>query len=415
MRTLLRIHALSIALTIAAVPPQRIAAQSTPGPAVTGVAPLPSPAGTPSEAPSLVTGADGSVWLTWFEPRPEGGHRLLLSSWKGGRWGAPVTVARGDSFFVNWAEIAGVTPLAGGRWVAHWPWKNGRSEIAYILRLAFGGPTGPAGGPIRPHDDITRTPHGFPSLVPEGDGVRVLWLDGRFSAPRPDSAGDTQLRAAHVARNGRVTDEQVLDPRVSDCSRTAMVPVPGGVLAVYRDRAADETRDIMLVRHENGRWGTPYPLHADGWNIRGCPVNGPAADARGDRVVVGWYAVGKAGRRVQVAFSADGGRTFGAPIAVDTLGALGRPRVALLEDGSALVAWQSSGRRAATDVNVNRVYPDGRLATAVRVAASSGNASGYPQMARNGDQVIFGWTFVRPGKPRTLTLHQARIAAPPAR
>ena len=76
-------------------------------------------------------------------------------------------------------------------------------------------------------------------------------------------------------------------------------------------------------------------MHDDDWKIAACPVNGPMLSARGRDVVLAWFTrQGRVGH-AYAAFSADAGRTFGAPIRLDEASALGRVDVELLPDGSA--------------------------------------------------------------------------------
>ena len=84
------------------------------------------------------------------------------------------------------------------------------------------------------------------------------------------------------------------------------------------------------------------PVHADNWEINGCPVNGPAIAARGKNVAVAWFAAKDNAPKTQLAFSKDGGRTFGAPIRIDSGTTLGRVGLTLLADGRALVSWIDS-------------------------------------------------------------------------
>ena len=46
------------------------------------------------------------------------------------------------------------------------------------------------------------------------------------------------------------------------------------VLAIYRDRTETERRDIASRRLQ-GNWTVSQPVGVDGWQINGCPVNGP--------------------------------------------------------------------------------------------------------------------------------------------
>ena len=74
------------------------------------------------------------------------------------------------------------------------------------------------------------------------------------------------------------------------CVNTACVPV-------YRDRTEAEIRDIAIVRLVDGIWSDPALVSADGWEIAGCPVNGPAIDSAGGRPVC---RLDRSGRTVAV-------------------------------------------------------------------------------------------------------------------
>jgi len=98
-----------------------------------------------------------------------------------------------------------------------------------------------------------------------------------------------------------------------------------------------------------------------------------------------------------VAFSLDGGASFGTPIDVDAGKPLGRVDVALLEGGDALVLWL--GRQAeAVRVQARRVSERGALGAPIVVAETSGDrSSGFPRLTRSGDEIVFAWT--EPSEP----------------
>ena len=104
-----------------------------------------------------------------------------------------------------------------------------------------------------------------------------------------------------------------------------------------------------------------------------------------------------------VAFSSDGGRTFGKPIPLDTTSALGRVDVELLEDGSAVATWIEFADQKST-FSVRRVSSSGERSDALVVAAVEGaRASGYPRIARQGNELVFAWTESRQGALRVRT------------
>jgi hypothetical protein len=151
-------------------------------------------------------------------------------------------------------------------------------------------------------------------------------------------------------------------------------------------------RDISIIRLVKGRWTEPRSIHADGWTIEGCPVNGPSIAADGKRVAVSWFTAAKASQRVNVAFSADAGASFGQPVQVDEGSPVGRVQVQLLGDGSALVCWLERTAKGG-EIKVRRVRPDGSRDQALTVAvAGVARATGFPRMTRAGEEIIFAWT-----------------------
>lgn len=371
-----------------------------------------APSGARSAQPRLIA-VEGGVAMSWLE-QAGSGHRLRWSRWKGGRWSHPVTIAAGDSFFVNWADFPSIRPLGDKRWAAHWLWKSGDGTYAYDVRLSLSEDEGRTWGrPFTPHRDGTTTEHGFVSLLPEAGGARAVWLDGRNFKGHEESehsGADMTVRTAVARPGGVLVDEAELDGRCCECCATAAVRTKRGVLVAYRDRSAGEIRDIGLVRYEDGRWTQPYLLNADGWKITGCPVNGPALDASGDQVVAAWFTAAGDNARVLVAFSRDGGRSFSDPIRVDGGDPTGRVGTAMMPDGSAFVSWLET-ESGNTSVRVRRVRANGASAPALTVTASSAaRASGFPQLVLAGRDLWFAWT--EPGERSQIRVARASLVHP---
>jgi hypothetical protein len=223
-----------------------------------------------------------------------------------------------------------------------------------------------------------------------------------------------------IGTDNSLGSEVGVDDRVCDCCQTAVAIAAGGPVVVYRDRSTDEIRDVYAVRYVDGRWTAPRPVHADGWRIAACPVNGPAVAADGDRVVVAWFTAAGDTARVRVAFSDDGGSTFSSPTRVDNGSPAGRVDVALQADGSALVSWLertvipgAQGGGEGAEVRVRRVRSDGSLAQWATVARSSvARASGFPQMVATArGEVFFAWTA--PGNPASIRVARAVLRRSP--
>jgi hypothetical protein len=251
--------------------------------------------------------------------------------------------------------------------------------------------------------DGTMTEHGFVSMLPwTGGRVAAVWLDGRnFKENSQDghgsSANEMTLRYTTIDAKGGLSEDVLLDSRVCDYCQTSAAQTSDGAIVVYRDRSEKEIRDISIVRFYKGRWTQPRTLNVDDWEIHGCPVNGPSVSADGRRVAVAWFTAAKEPPRVKVIFSSDAGATFGHAIQVDEGSPVGRVDILMLADGSALVSWLERTAKGG-EVKVRRISPDGSRNQATTVAESSvARVSGFPQMARAGDEIIFAWTD--PGTP----------------
>jgi hypothetical protein len=374
---------------------------------------LESPPGPGSGEPSLTLGPTGGALLTWIEPQGDKRHVLKFASRaQGAAWSPSRVIAAGNDWFVNWADFPAMATLPDGTLFAHWLAKSGAGRYAYDVRVVVSRDGGTSwSAPIVPHRDGTQTEHGFVSMTPWGaEQMGIVWLDGRktVNAAHSDqhhAQAEMSLMHSTVGREGRLGQETVLDGRVCDCCQTDAVQAKDATVVVYRDRTDKEIRDMSVVRFTEGRWSEPRPLAHDGWQINGCPVNGPAIAAAGPLVAAAWFAAPNDKASVKVTFSADSGATFGAPIVVDQGRPLGRVDVVLLDGGVALVSWLEQGEKSAR-LRVRRVHADGTSEEPSTVAESSGaRSSGFPRMVRAGGEVVIAWRdAAEPPRVRTAAL-----------
>lgn len=369
------------------------------------VSPLAAPMLSDSGEPDLHAGADGEIYLSWTDRGEGKRHALRFATLQGQAWSGPKTIASGEDWFVNWADFPSLVLLKHGVLAAHWLQKSGPGAYAYDVNLTFSRDAGHEwSAPITPHRDHTPTQHGFVSLLPWVDSqLLAVWLDGRNVEP-DEEEGDISLRAALLDERGEILQETELDARTCSCCQTAAGLLPGGAAIVaYRDRSELEVRDISVVRYEHGRWTDPQTIHADGWKINACPVNGPALATQGQHVAVAWFT--GTGNRPQVyaSLSNDGGRRFGAPIRIDSGSSLGRVDVVVLPDGTAVISWLEYVPTRGAAIRLRRIGPAGSLGQTHTVAAmASAHASGFPRLARVRDTLVMAWTQTDP-KPRVMT------------
>lgn len=373
----------------------------------TRVTPMTSPAAAGSGEPGLASDGKGRVWLSWLEPADGGVTRFRVAPLGGAA--SPTTIAEGKNLFVNWADVPAVFRGNDGTFTAHWLERNGPSREAYDIKLATsrdGLKWTPAG---TPHRDGTQAEHGFVSFFnhPRG-GTGLIWLDGRNMA---GGHGDhmaggtaatmlrsTQITTAKGASTSVTGEDAAIDPRVCDCCSTSAASTSNGVIVAYRDRSDKEVRDISVSRFDGKSWSAPASVHADNWEINACPVNGPVVAAHGTSVAVAWFTQAGGTPHSNLAFSTDGGRTFGAPIKLDTGTSFGRLGMVMPDARTVLV---SSIERSGGDTSllVRQVTAEGRVQAPVLIAGvSSERASGFPRLVIDGDRVIVAWTTVTSGR-----------------
>ena len=360
------------------------------------VVPLAAPAAGLAGQPQLTVSSRGTL-LSWIS-REGGRASLKFAERTATGWTPAKTVASGDNWFVNWADVPSVLRLPNGHIVGHWLQKSGPGTYAYDVRLAYSTDNGRTFSPsFTPHHDGTKTEHGFASLFAVGDGFGAVWLDGRETRSAGHDSGNhtgggaMTLRYAAFDGRGKQIADAPIDVRVCDCCPTTAVMTADGPIVAFRDRSEKEIRDIHVSRLENGAWTASKAVAADNWEISGCPVNGPTLSARGRDVVAAWFSGADNQPRAFVAFSSDAGRTFAPAIRVDDNGTLGRVDVELLPDGAAAVAWVEYANRVA-EFRVRRVDRQGTRSAPVTIAKiSSERASGYQRLALHRDELAFAW------------------------
>lgn len=351
-----------------------------------------------SAEPHLAVGANGEVVMSWLEQDEE--IASLNFAVLGNRdWQAARKLASGSDWFVNWADFPSVVPISPTLMAAHWLVKSTGATYSYDVVIATSQDQGATWNePTIVHRDGTATEHGFVSLYAHADGVGAIWLDGRNMvadghAGDDHGSGGMTLRAALVDSDGDISAEHVIDALVCDCCQTDVAITQQGAVAVYRNRTPEEIRDIYVARQIDGKWRAGVPVSDDGWEIAGCPVNGPAITASGSTVAVAWFTGADNKARTQFAWSDDGGEHFSSSIDIDVNKPVGRVDVELLGDDTAAVSWLSTGADGRGEIKVRRVSSDGKLGTPLLLATTStSRMSGFPQMVRRGEQLVFAWT-----------------------
>ncbi len=360
-----------------------------------------------SSLPRLVSN-DSTLFLSWVE-KQDSLSLLKYASYKHNKWSQPTTVAAGTDWFINWADFP-VIAENNKTILTSFLQKSATGTYTYDVKLNLLNPS----SNIKKNNfllntDGTQSEHGFVSMIPYNDDFFVTWLDGRNTVNVPREKAQMTLRGAIVTSNGEIRQDTMLDERTCDCCNTATARTSAGPVVVYRDRSPDEIRDIYIVRNVNGKWTSPQVVVEDNWHIPGCPVNGPAIDAINDNLAVVWFTAANDNPQVQIAFSNDGGATFGLPVRMDKGDAIGRVDVVLLDADTAAVLWMEP-KGEETVIQLAKVTALGDVRTPITISKTkSERASGFPQLEKVGSTLYVAWTSLE--KEQTINMVAVPVSA----
>ena len=359
--------------------------------------------------PSVANADDGTAYVAWV------GH--------GAGKAADVWVARFDREGKRVGQPARVNPEAG----AATAWRGDPPDVAvaddgtvYVAWTARAAETGHAttlylsassdGGlsfdaPVKVNDDAGAGVHGMHSLAVGRDGrVFLAWLDERNLAPHAhemktggagaSKSGDSssakkssggmhgeqnrEVFFAASADGGRTfSPNRRVASEACPCCKTALaVSGEGRVYLGWRQVLPGDFRHIAVASSADGgaTFDAPVVVSDDRWELKGCPVSGPALTAgKGGSLRVLWYTAGEAGRPgLYSSESGDGGRSF-APRRLLREGELrGTPLLLTDERGGAVAVFEGADASGS-----NGLWQ-------ARPGEATGGAGGAPLVAEGG-------------------------------
>lgn len=346
---------------------------------------------------------------------------VAVSRDSGATFGAPVQVNAADGE----ARLGGEFPprvvlmprdRAEPEIVVLWTARAGHVDIK-AARSSDGGRT--FGTPAVLQTAGAAGDRGWPALAVDSvdGGIHAVWLDHRGLAAATGSTahahGDQATDNDGVAmaqksglyyaslRDGSPSSEQEVTSGVCYCCKTALAAGPDGALyAAWRHVYPGNLRDIAFAMSPgNGQpFSPPIRVSEDGWEINGCPDDGPAmsVDAAGTVHIVWPTVIEENGPQGALFYaSSRRGGPFSPRVRVPTLGGVkpAHPQIATDDEGRILVAWdeQVSGRRIAAARQL--LIEDGQAPSFGEVVPLSSNSPGvYPVLASTGEGFIAAWT-----------------------
>ena len=345
---------------------------------------------------SFLLSTDKDLFISWTEQVLDSNF-LYVTKLEGGSWSNKKLITKGTDWFVNWADFPSISynNLSNSIFSFHLQ-KSSEETFSYDVNYHINSKeTWKDMNKI--HDDNTFSEHGFVSSIPYKDGFMVSWLDGRNTYGVGDhghAKGAMTIRSAVLDFNGNIVSQNVIDEMVCECCQTSMA-ISGDIpIVVYRDISEGEIRDIYYSRYIDSNWTEPHPIHNDGWEINGCPVNGPNVDSYGDNVVVSWFSASNGRPKVNLKFSTDNGRTFGDKILIDEVdnSPLGRVDIELISETEAMISWLSTVDGKGK-LLIRKIKTNGEIGL-IKVVdeISTERSTGFPQIEKFNDDVYISWT-----------------------
>ena len=399
-----------------------IAAEPDPASGVRLVVP-----GATNEHVSLA--ASGRTVAAAWAATPEGGRTDIyaaISSDEGQTFGRPVRVGSDASVNAEQPPRVAIAPLRSGQTspdlVVVWTAKAAGGTRLISARSHDGGRTFSA-ATVVPGSAASGN-RGWQSLAIDAMGHPiVIWLDHREGATAAgaghqhhgEAASTATAAEASVARAGTSrlyvgsidgsVPVQALVHGVCYCCKTALAVSPGGdLVTAWRHVYAGGFRDIAFSRSGDGgrTFSTPARVNQDGWQIAGCPEDGPAiaVDATGRSHVVWPTLVRENGRETMAVFhaSTEDGRTFSARTRVPAGDAAFHPQIAVAPSGDLLVAWDegSSGTRRVRLVRgtVSKTRPGLEFSEIPKNQTRSGfsEPGSHPAVVATSAGAVVAWT-----------------------
>lgn len=356
--------------------------------------------GLKAAEPAVAAGRDGAVYSAWVA-HGAGKEADVWLTRVGGTEKRPdveqVRVNRNPGEATAWrGDAPSIAVAPEGTVYVAWTAREGASGQATTLYVSASRDGGRSfGEPAKVNDDSTQGVHGMHSLAVGEDGrVYVAWLDERDIAKEQDvdahAAGQmtAKMPMQHGEHNREVffsysndgartfsTNRRVAVEACPCCKTSLAVSRGGRVYVGWRQVLPGDFRHIAVASSNDGgeTFDAPVVVSDDRWELRGCPVSGPAlAAGDGEHLTVLWFTAGDAGTAgLYSSESSDGGRTF-APRRLFSEGSVrGTPQLLLDAKGKAVAIFEGDGEnnspgllKASFDASNNRTpFGAGELPT----------------------------------------------------
>ncbi|NNF36609.1 MAG: hypothetical protein HKN68_21080 [Saprospiraceae bacterium] len=343
---------------------------------------MPVPAARSSVFPFL-TSDSSNLYLSWIETIHDTIDILKIARGSEEGFEYVTEVARGNDWFVNWADFPKVAAFSSGEFITHWLKKSSSSTYDYNIHVGIGSfGTSQVDTSFILHDNGINAEHGFVSFQPYGKNMIAVWLDGRDTKRSDDAYGQMTLRAAIINDKGIKKQDIEIDNRICDCCQTDLTRIGDDVMAVYRDRSETEIRDNYFSLYQDGQWKKGLPIQGDQWTIAGCPVNGPAIHSHQGITAAIWYSEGSGNPGVYLSVYDSKKMKFQSPIVKkESVDILGRVDVKVMDKDRIAYTWLEKHKDQGI-LKLEIISKEGKLLKKIDVdIVDSSRNSGFSHLA----------------------------------
>jgi len=208
--------------------------------------------------------------------------KLKFSLFKNNQWGKAQTAQAGNNWFINYADYAKVTALNDTHFIASWLEFSDNNRYDYLFKVSQSFDAGVSWSkPSSPIINDQGSQHGFVSVIKANNLPTFVWISslGKRYA----------LQSATLNQQNQWSPISTIDDDTCSCCHTDIALHNQQAVVAYRNRTADEIRDIAITQKTDQQWTKPSIVHADNWAINGCPVNGPAISANAKGYSILWF------------------------------------------------------------------------------------------------------------------------------